>query len=1194
MTESEFLKLAGGSASIRPSRKAAPTISENDFMNMAKPRTSTKQSPKATGFSENDFYNMAENNVKSNPKTASMYQSFRKGWLKSATGKPIKHIWGLKDDLPEEESGWVDHYLRMAGEVLGDLPVMQLGQSIGTPIGGVIGGVAGSVIPGAGTVGGAGVGGIIGGGAGMLALPTLIKQSFAEYENYVDKGGTASFQGFLESAKNVSSATAQSGAMGGLFGVAAPALGKSIPILKKIPGVSKILNTKPGFYLANKGAQLGALTGSRGVVESIAEGKIKLPTAEQVGDDAALLFGMDLMHAAGRKAKAYTKPIIGKPKTSIETATQKAAEQARFETASKLAKKIVPESLGGKRLSEYLKGIPESRAKSKKLHGLLKESLGESWKRTAEHNFDWDQKQKAYTQKYGEITAKQGQDIMHWMQKRGNPNVPGDTFGKLNQRMTAEQKGLAKDFTKYFDNMLKENNKNPLLKKINPREAVKEVYLPGYYQESPARVKEVFDRTMSKLKIKNPAANSKTFLTLADAMEKGGLTPKYSNPFDLVKKYGQQQLRIQADTKLLSEVRDLQNLEGNKFIVHPESEAQKAEYVKKGYKRFDDPLLKAVPQKDGSFKYQSKPAYVSPEFASEMAGVFTQKGMSAPDAWYWKAFDRANQFVRIARVAISPFHYATQIENIAGQLGLKKSLRLVDLMNQGKMLGENRQAVSKAAESGLQVKPIESLRLKKGSNMLEKGLEYFLGQTPPGASKGPLSLKKIQRGMGYLHQEFIPNAKRVAFHEISNAQVEMFEKTHGRKASTAEAKKINSIVAEQINNVFGGQNWETSKFFKTARSRKLMRRVIAYPDWTISNIKQAMGAFKPGLAGQIGRRYMARYLFNNVVRASLMRAFMGSIYQKEDKSVGFDPSRGLKELGNVKMGEGGLPMIRSMMSWKIPQIDIKYGPNKSDVVQFGRHPDGTIMESHLGKQFLELGGYVSGLDKLVSTMYNKSTPAIQEIWKQLANSTPSEYGSFAVDATRKGGKMVAWQGEKGFKQIGRRALETAKGVLPFSVRGGMKQWIASAFGTFPISKETSLFKATPAIENALKDPNKDRGERKLNAIREKLKDNRVFDDDINRRIGSVRGQLFRDKYSSRVDKIMKIENPLRRERHIKVLKKQMLSDRLEPSQQSVNNIFTTAIKRLKREGEFTKDYAKSLLEERKSRRRRRPRRARRS
>ena len=127
---------------------------------------------------------------------------------------------GYEAEAPPEDEGWLEYMSSLAGEVISDIPGFWAGGELGA----IAGGAAGSVIPGAGTAAGA----FFGGGAGALALPSLIKNSFGEYRDFINSGGTLSFGDLIERAGKVSKETGKSA----IVGAATAGMSKLMPFLK--------------------------------------------------------------------------------------------------------------------------------------------------------------------------------------------------------------------------------------------------------------------------------------------------------------------------------------------------------------------------------------------------------------------------------------------------------------------------------------------------------------------------------------------------------------------------------------------------------------------------------------------------------------------------------------------------------------------------------------------------------------------------------------------------------------------------------------------------------------------------------------------------------------------------------------------------------------------------------------------------
>jgi hypothetical protein len=1050
-------------------------------------------------------------------------EAFARGGRRGVSGL----LMGYKPDKPPTDETWLEHLAALAGELSSDLPGFWAGGELGAMAGATVG----SIIPGVGTAGGA----LGGAAAGAMAFPTMIKHSFNEYRDFVDKGGNLSFGEFLESTGRVASETGKAG----VVGLATAGMSKFLPFLKKIPKFDRILNTKPGKIATQTALELAGLTGTQAALEG------QLPSAEQVADNAAALLGMKMAHGISGKIKKFTRRPLVEPKVKITEPKAKGA----FE---KVAKEILP--------IDWEKRA-EAKVKRAKYEDLLKDYLGSKNAKTVESAFKWREKQASYEKKGGKFTPEQLKEMTYYAQKTGNPAKGiGDSFTDVSERLPAHAKEFVdKVMRPHLKESLRAWNDHPATKNINPREGLEEFYLPGLYKDAtPAQIKAVEHKVRTKFKIKNPFSDTKAFMTYNEAALEAGLKPLYDNPVELMKHYDKVNIKLMHNAELLDMVRKFQTHNKDQIIVTSNNPREYAKASKNGYVEFEDPFLRSYKDKERQFKITEKPALVEPEFAKAFSGVFSKEAFR-PDSNFWKVADKIKNQMNFMRVAMSPFHYVAEMESILGQRGLK-GFRLLNMASEGRKLRSNKDFMVDAARHGLKItERIEAESLRKGNAYLERGLDYMA------ENKNSKAAKSLKNAMTYLFDEFIPNAKAVSYDEAIKTQTAKLEKQQGKKLAPQEVKELKRTVAEHMNNIYGGQNWEQSKVFRDPKVRKNFRRAFAFSDWTVSAIKQAMSTLKPGLGGNMARKYLAKYIMYTGGTAAILRGLWGGLEQTDEKNnsvkgVKWSPQKAVNALVDVKG-------LKDLFSFTLPDLDIKIGKD-GPVINMGRNEDGTRMKGHFGKQLLEVKGWLSGTDSFVRTFFNKANPVFTAAFKQAFGVTPSDYGPFMEKMGFFRGRAKPWKGKRGIPKLVERAKTLVSEFVPFGMRGGAKQWVSTFGGAFPVGKEYTLFKSEDDIESALLDKDKKRGKEKLGAIRALLKVNRVEDADIKKRINIVKGQIRRDRYSDRVEDALLIKDDAKRASSISSLKKDMAKDELGFSAASINGLFKSTKRRLKMKGKI--------------------------
>ena len=1038
---------------------------EEDFFGLLSPEKkkdrfeSLSELNKAEEPSQQDaFERLAAQQVIAPQEDRSWAAAFKRGGKGGVAGL----LAGYEPEAPPEDEGWGEYLASITGGLVSDVPAFWAGGQAGAAAGGALG----SVIPGAGTLGGAALGGTV----GAFALPSFIKSSFGEYRDFARKGGDLTFGEFLERSGRVAKETGKSG----ILGVAMAGAGRFLPIMKRIPALKKILNTKLGAGAAETAIEAGTLIGGRSALEQ------ELPTLKGVVGDVFTVGAMRGTRAAREAVKRYRyRPVVKLgPKT-----------ESKF---IKTVREMLPEGIA-KRWS------PESRTEAAKWEEVLKEFVGSKNAETVRSAFEWQEKQAKYEKAGGKFTPKQLEEMMYYTQKTGNPNVGmEDSYTDVSQRLPKHAREFVDNVVRpHLKESLKAWNTHPATKDITPREGLEEYYLPGVYEKtSKAKLRAVEQKIRTKFKIKNPFSNPKTFMTYNEAAIEAGLKPRFKNIVDLMRHFDKVNIKTMHNAELINMVRQFQQQTGDQIIVTEDNPREYARAQEKGYVEFEDPLLRSYKDKKGEIKRTEAPALVKPEFARAFKGVFTREAFR-PDNKFVRGADWLKRQVNAMRVMASPFHFVAIGESILGGRGAK-GFRLMNIASKGRQLRTSKEFMVDAARHGLVVKKRLGIpELRKGNMLLEKGLDLVIDSKVPSV---------IKKGMTYMFDEFIPNAKAVIYEEMAANELAAFKKEYKRAPTKKETTAIKRTAAEVVNNILGGQNWETSKLFRDPRMRKHLSRIFAFPDWTISAAKQAASVGYPGLQGRMAQRYMMKYMIYGGAVASFLRAVLGGLEQTDEKDksikgIRFNPEKSLKALKDVKS-------YKDLVSFTLPDTPIRWGPKESQVFNPGRNEEGVKRKAHFDKQLFEVTE--GWLQHPLATFYSKANPLLTTAYEQAMGQRPTRGGVWKIDKAWFRGREVPWGGKRGLAQAWPRAKHLLQQITPFAMRGGAGQWISSAFGSVPIAKQYTPYKAEDDIEKALLLNDKKKTAEQLEGIRVVLRANNFPEKQIKSKISAVRNQLIKD------------------------------------------------------------------------------------
>ena len=984
--------------------------------------------------------------------------SFKRG-LKSGVSGILA---GYGEQVSDKEQPWYEHLAELAGETASDAPAMMVGSSIGAAAGAPIGGIG--AIPGA--------------AAGAFAAPTLLKHSVAEYRDYVKGGGDASFGDFLERAGRTAKETGKAAIIGGVTGK----MSKLLPILREIPGMSKLLNTKPGRAIGEVALDVAGITGTQAAIEG------EMPTVQQIIDNAFIATGARGAHLAARKMK------LGK---AVEPVVRPAVEKAKeiAKKASKGLRRLVP------------KEVKDVAAEARKEVGGLRKTPGEKipFEMLKDHVGARDAKlvearfkreamlEKA--QKKGKYTKENLEEMMYYRQKTGNPFKEGDTYKELAKRLPKGARKFNEMIGKHLDESLKTWNDNPATKNINPREALEEVYLPGLYEYDPKKFARATNELSNKFKTKNPFSNPKTFMSYNEAFKKAGLKPLHKNIIDLVGANDRIMIKTMANNELLKKVKTHEKENKTDIIVNPSSRKKYQKAKADGYVPFESPFLRryVAGEKGGKLIHSTSeaPALVHPDFAEAFQGVFNKETFR-PGYKIVNALDSLADLIRFKRVALSPYHYEPLMESAVGGKDVK-ALNLKKWLGEGTKFQQNKEFMMSAADSGLKADPIDPKMFKRGEALIDKAVDYAEGKKAPKIIQK--SLRTAKRGMEFLFKEFHPKLKLTTWNDYNNDVITKLAK-EGRPPGEAEIKQIKRDNAELVNNMYDGQRWETMKFFNNPKHMRFLRRALSYTDWTVSAGRQFMDAFAPGMKGKQGRKYWAKYGLASVMIQQTLK-YLTSGFEQTDKEnlspsgVSWNPKKAMEGLTQ------GDPS--KWYHFPLPDFNVKIG---NAIFNPGRDSGGKKLFAHTGKQFLEVPRYYTDP---VSALFSKANPLVQIIGEQVMGGTPYEGETRPARAVYKRGKLVPWEGtERGsLEQYISRGKEIAKDVTPFSLRGvhehGVLPTLATG-GMLSISQGISLTKAEPMMRKALKS----KDIKMANRIRRALKDNAYSDKSIKSMITRAR------------------------------------------------------------------------------------------
>lgn len=1081
---------------------------------------------------------------------ADFVESFDEG-LRSSSGAIISRAFNKYIDHPrkmtDKDRNYINLLTRTMGEGLGDIPVIALGSALGAKAGAIVGAAAGSVIPGAGTAGGATVGATITGAATGLALNELIKKSYEEYRDFVEQGNDLTFEEFLKRSGRVGAATAKSAALGAVLGTTS----KLLPFLKKIPGVSKLVSTKPGQALINTTAEAATLTGADAIYEG------KMPTAESFAHNMTSLFGYKMGAAPYGLAPKAIKAFKAYGERPLEL-----TGKAKPEPALEAIKKFAPESV---------KSFIEKKQEAAKYIDLVKDYTGEIDVKKIENQEKWvNEYKKALTENGRLFTKEEHQDMFAYANKTGNPNIEGDGYNDVVERLPKAAKDLIdKAVRPTFQRVKQEVNSDPLMKDINERPELVDRYLPGMYEGPPEEIRKASNKIKARFNTTNPHASFKTFLNYHEAMREAGLKPKYNTVPQLMEAYMNNIARAKMNAAFLREVRYMQDVTGKPLLKIAEQD--KGGYIDakhNGFTPFWDEALRTYRDKDGKVKISPSPALLEPGFGNMARGIFSQRA-PIPKWKSMESYDKLKSQWQRFRVSFSPYHYFTQTWNLGAVLGFKKGiLGFPTVMREGGELLKDIDFKKRMAMARVITKPHELIDINKVDADFTSSFDDMVDAK--NETMFTKAKNKLIKASNALHEEVIPRMKAYAFNEITKVERAKIEKQTGKPLTAQESKALDRLVGTHVNNTFGGTDMRTSLVLNDPLAQRSFNRIISFPQWTSSNLRQAMDALKPGLGGKLGRNAVARMALQGIMFNGAMRFLSGALRQDENTGETIiDPIAGYNEFRSpTKMDD--------YFRFTMPALDIRDKTGKV-IVRLGRNADGTRMKVTPNKQLLEVYKYFQGVPEFTEQVFNKLAEPIKAVYKQAVGHTPSAMNKtlmYPVQGKYEGGQMVPWQGKKGLiAQLPSRGLALAEDVLPYGpahiINQGWLPWAQTLFGSFSSRKETTLSRESDNIREALESGNN----KKLDNARAMLKRNDFTDKQIDGEINRVKGYIKRDRYGDLMRGVLLLKNEKDKIRELIRLKHRVMKDPLKFGKLAFHGLIQTSVNDLAYNGFMTKAEA---------------------
>ena len=559
------------------------------------------------------------------------------------------------------------------------------------------------------------------------------------------------------------------------------------------------------------------------------------------------------------------------------------------------------------------------------------------------------------------------------------------------------------------------------------------------------------------------------------------LKPKTLDYAEILKISSDSLIKAAHDSLLAQRVKNLTH-NGEKLVKRLDKAP--ADWVKIEHPALSKALYRGETS-EGEKIWENLPAAVHPDIADTLLTVFE---IQKPDNAGLKGYDTLSAFMKQAQLGFSGFHGFALSEAAIGNMGLGRTLKVLNPMRIIKEISSGNYSVYKedsiakhAIEHGLQlgtptdldrnmveklVTSAESSLSKvsyigKAAELLGKGWDNTAGKILGGGIK--LNNKVL---WNYLHNNF----------KLETYKFLIERQTKANKGKLSE-DDFNEI-AQWVNDSFGGQAWELLGVKPSAQ--KWAKRGMLSPDWFVSTLRQFMGMF----ATETGSRAVSK--------AAKTKAFWKKV-QKGSEALGIDSitdninSSGMRGkiarafwIRSLIYMTIGYNLLNATMREKDRKENPEYYPDKmtpkdyslwgnykpSDKltdkalprVFIGRNSEGKELYMRWGKQFREVPELITSPREHLG---NKAAPLLQ-LGSKLAYG--HSLGGFEDKNffEKKGGQKVMKQGAELAKA---RAGAIGNAMLPISVQNTKDRSKSTPWALFqPVSKGMSFYTARESFE----------------------------------------------------------------------------------------------------------------------------------
>lgn len=352
---------------------------------------------------------------------------------------------------------------------------------------------------------------------------------------------------------------------------------------------------------------------------------------------------------------------------------------------------------------------------------------------------------------------------------------------------------------------------------------------------------------------KNPFAKGRIFENLQEGI-KAGFKPKTTNINDIYRIYNKYKHQVRANVDMYDMIKSLPDEQGNPVIVKSYQEGQRL-----GYRKLEHPVFGGDRQ-----------AWVHPDIYAELNSVWGKASRSSVGV----QIDTLNSIMKYSQLTLSLFHHGALTETAFGVFGLPKTIAAWGQSIKRFAKGEKPAILKKpniandavghrvriAASPDVHINKIESLlkSLEGTAQVGESGFVRVFGPKPLAGAPSRLIKGWNSFLWDHLHSTFkVMGYEKLKANELPRIE-KWARKKYGKELTPEDINTIKNQIGDFINDSFGGQNWELSKYLNDPKMKVALRRILLAPDWTYSVVRQATSLTRGPTKARLGEILMER------------------------------------------------------------------------------------------------------------------------------------------------------------------------------------------------------------------------------------------------------------------------------------------------------------------------------------------------